>query len=134
MIHYVFSISVTDEFETKEYFTKVQLLPIPVVKTLIASTPDIQSSINVQANMPIQFKDSQLITLNSPTLKYEDIENIAQQMPKVTDFPVMETPQFDIPKSVPEKMDESIKGFMTNVQTAIREAVQKCIRMINRLN
>lgn len=123
-----FEISVTDEFETKTYSTKVSMLPLPVIETLLVPTPEIEDSINVVATMPIQLKDTQLITVNPPTVVLPDIEQLSEQMPPITEMPILEAPQFELPESFYKKIDEKMKGLISSIQNILQEKKNKFIK------
>lgn len=48
-----YTLSVTDEFGTKDYPLTIKMLPIPQVKTILVPTPHINETINITANIPI---------------------------------------------------------------------------------
>ena len=131
-----FTIKVTDEFGTHEHSVKVRMLPMPIIETLLVPTPEIEDTINVTANMPIQFSDSQLVELNTPKIDYKDIEKLAEQMPNINKMPIMQTPDFELPKSIPEKIDKTMSDFTTHIQFAVEDAllncIQKCKNIVNR--
>ena len=129
-----FTISVTDEFETKEHHVKVRMLPIPFVQTLLVPTPEIEDSVNVIAQMPIQFKDTQLISLETPTINHVDIVKVAQQLPQITTIPIMETPQIEISKSIIEKIEDKLNGYLSQVQNVLSDTLQKFKILINSQN
>ena len=129
-----FSISVTDEFETKEHHTKVRMLPMPVIETLLVPTPEIEDSVNVVANMPIQFNDGKLSSFKMPTINYDDIANITKDMPSFINMPIMPTPNFELPKTLPEKINEKMATYYNNIEIAIENTIQKFNSILNRNN
>lgn len=130
----VFSISVTDEFETKEHHTKVRMLPMPVIETLLVPAPEIEDSVNVVANIPIQFNDGKLSSFKMPTINYEDIANITKDMPSFINVPTMPTPNFELPKILPEKINEKMATYYNCIESAIENIIQKFNSILNHNN
>ena len=60
-----YTLSVTDEFGTKDYSLTIKMLPIPQVKTILVPTPHINEKINVSINVPdFKFIDTPILKLN----------------------------------------------------------------------
>lgn len=60
-----YTLSVTDEFGTKDYPLTIKMLPIPQVKTILVPTPHINEKINVSVNVPdFKFIDTPILKLN----------------------------------------------------------------------
>ena len=62
------TLSVTDEFGTKDYPLTIKMLPIPQIKTILVPTPHINEKINVSINVP----DFKLV--DTPILKLKCYE------------------------------------------------------------
>lgn len=103
------TLSVTDIFGTIERKLKVKQLPLPFIQALMAPTPNLESNLNISAEMPIRFMDTQIVTANEPVQITQDIEKRAAEMPNIEDMPIFNAPLFSVPQSSMERLDRYMK-------------------------
>lgn len=120
-------LSVTDEFSTCTKSLKVRLLPLPLIRTIMAPTPNFENIISISSVMPIKYMDTQMVTLNETDVSIESIEKKIEKMPCVADIPLFVSPQFNIPHSTIERIEISLKSATTSINHMVKRAMDRII-------
>ena len=83
-----YTLSVTDEFGTKESSITIQMLPVPRINALLVPTPDIQQTITMNVDLKLPN-----ITISSLDTQLQEVEFIGASLYN-TELEAIETPQF----------------------------------------
>ena len=92
-----YTLSVTDEFGTKDYSLTIKMLPIPQIKTILVPTPHINEKINISATIP-----TPTIDINFPQPEIHEVDLLDMSRFEVhagtnaVPMPELITPNFDI--------------------------------------
>ena len=80
-----YELKVTDAFGCKSRFVEVRMLPLPQIETLLVPTPQINTSVNIQATMPIvqamvSMPQTSYVQLSPPSVSLKGFEGIDVKM------------------------------------------------------
>lgn len=123
-----YSLYVTDDFEDRVFTTKIRMLPIPVIQSLITHTPDFTHHMSVGVNMPIVFSEPNPTQLNLPEIEYEDILKSVPNMLQSGNYPHFTLPQFELPVTFTEKIEGCILHAMENICSSIETFIDRQLK------
>lgn len=111
-----FVLKVTDEFDTKEHSLEIKMLPIPQIKSVLVSTPQINTSVNVVSNIP-----TPTIKMNFPT---PEIKQVALYEPNTFKLRV-ESNMAKTPEMVKPKFEIKSPSLWGRIQHKITKILTK---------
>lgn len=118
-----FTLTVTDEFGTKDHRLKVRMMPLPIIDAVLVPTPKIESSLSVVTNQSIEFKDTKTVVFDQTNLNMPLLNVLDLELPDISHAPIGALPQFEMPKTFFEKVDGRMTDLTNSLHRSIRHAV-----------